>query len=207
MIVNNYQPNSHKFKQEQQEENTVEKKKTGKVISGTARVKKKNEIQKFADVFISEDAGNVKDYILMDLLIPGLKKLTVSIIKSAAEIIFGETGLDRRSDSGGRAPYVSYNDYSRRREDRRTESRARTGYRFEDVILETRGEAERVLDILHEKLAEYGTVSVAELYEAVGLSSEYTDYNYGWTKLRDAEPSRVMGGGYTLNLPRPIPLK
>lgn len=205
--MNNYQPNSHKFKQEQQEA-AVEKKKTGKVIKGTATVKKKNEIQKFADVFISEDAANVKDYILMDLLIPGLKKLTVSIIKSAAEIIFGETGLDRRSDSSGRVPYVSYNDYSRRKDDRRhTESRARTGYRFEDVVLETRGEAERVLDLLHEKLAEYGTVSVAELYEAVGLSSEYTDYNYGWTKLRDAEPSRLMGGGYTLNLPRPIPLK
>ena len=31
-----------------------------------AKPKKKGEMQKFADVFISEDVGNVKSYILMD---------------------------------------------------------------------------------------------------------------------------------------------
>ena len=60
--MDDYKPNSHKFKEEQKE--STSEKKVEKVISGTAKSKKKNEIQKFADVFISEDVNNVKSYIL-----------------------------------------------------------------------------------------------------------------------------------------------
>ena len=52
-----YKPNSNRFKAEQK---AAEKQKLEKMITGTAKVKKKNEISKLADVFISEDARNVK---------------------------------------------------------------------------------------------------------------------------------------------------
>ena len=205
--MDNYQPNSHKAKAEQKEANTIQKR-ASKVISGSATVKKKSELSKFKDVFISEDAANVKSYILMDLLIPGLKKLTVSMIKSAAEIIFGETGVDRGSSNSSRLPYVSYNSYSSKSEPRRyNEQKVRTRYNVNDITLENRGEAEAVLDQMHGMLADYGMVSVGDFYDLVGISSEYTDYSYGWTRLPVTEPTRLMGGGYSLNLPRPVSLK
>ena len=59
-----YKPNSHKSKEEQK--NLVPEKRVEKVISGTVKSKKKSEMQKFADVFISEDVNNVKSYIVME---------------------------------------------------------------------------------------------------------------------------------------------
>ena len=51
-----YKTNSDKSRQEQSE------KKVEAVISGKAKTRKKGEMQKFADVFIAEDANNVKSF-------------------------------------------------------------------------------------------------------------------------------------------------
>lgn len=67
-----YKPNSHKSKEERKE--SIPEKHVEKVISGTVKPKKKSEMQKFADVFISEDVNNVKSYIVMDVLVPAIKK-------------------------------------------------------------------------------------------------------------------------------------
>ena len=47
----------------------------------------------------------------------------------------------------------------------------------------------------------FGEVTVADLYDLVGISSDYTDRKYGWTDLATAKPIRVRGG-YLLDLPR-----
>lgn len=205
--MENYKPNSHKSKEEQKEKG-VEKKEIKKVVQGTAKVKKKGKTSKFAEMFISEDATNVKSYIVSDVLIPAAKKLVSDIVKDGVEmILYGGTRRDRRS-SGFRADYVSYNRYSDKRyDDRRIDdSRARVGYSYDDVILETRGEAEEVLDAMSDVIETYGMVSVMDLYDLVGVSGQYTDNKYGWTNLRNAEPVRVHDG-YMLKLPKAIPLK
>ena len=71
--------------------------------------------------------------------------------------------------------------------------------------METRVEAEEVLDRLFDWIERYEQVAVAELYEMVGISGNFTDQKWGWTDLRGATVSRV-GRGYLLNLPRPEPL-
>ena len=53
---------------------TQEPKKVEKVVTGTVKTKKKNEISKFADVFISEDISNVKNFVLWRFLCLPLKK-------------------------------------------------------------------------------------------------------------------------------------
>ena len=45
-----------------------------------------------------------------------------------------------------------------------------------------------------------------KMYDLVGITGQYTDNNYGWTNLRNAEPVRTRDG-YMLKLPRAIPLK
>lgn len=178
-------------------------KKLEKIVNGTAKVKKKSGITKFADAIISEDASNVKSYILMDVLIPSLKKAVSDIITNGIEmLLYGESGGNRRRDD--RTDRVSYGKYyDRGRDD--TRRRTRATYEYDDIILPTRGEAERVLDRLDESLIEYGTVSVGDLYDLVGITGSYTDYKYGWTDLRPARTERVRDG-YLLRMPRAVPL-
>lgn len=189
-----YKSNSHKSKE-------LEKKKVEKVVTGTVRTKKKTDIQKFASIFVPEDVNSVKDYILLDVIVPLIKKA----ISDTVEVILYPGG--KKNDS--RASKISYREYYERDRDRRmnySAPRARSGYDFDNVILDSRGEAEEVLSRMDELIDVYGTVSVADLYDLVGVTgSNYTDNKYGWTDIRSAEVIRVRDG-YTIKLPRALPL-
>ena len=51
----------------------------------------------------------------------------------------------------------------------------------------------------------YQMVKVADLYDLVGISCDYTANNYGWTNLRNASVERVRDG-YILKLPKALPI-
>ena len=193
-----YQANSHRAKAEKQ---AVEKKKVEKVVKGKVKVKKKGELNKFANMFISEDVTDVKSYVIMDVIVPLIKK---GISETVDMILYGGSGSGKRSKSS-KVSYSSY--YDRRDNDRRaSHSTVRTGrYDFDDLILESRGEAEDVLDRLGELIDNYGVASVADLYDLVGLDFEYTDNKYGWTNIRNAEVIRVRDG-FMLKLPKALPI-
>ena len=115
-------------------------------------------------------------------------------------LLYGET----RSKSKGRDTKVSYTKYYDRDYDRPARSRGRYGYDYDDIILDTRKEAEEVLDRMDDLIDNYGVVSVADLYDLVGISGNYTDNKYGWTNLRNADVQRVRDG-YLLKLPKALP--
>lgn len=197
--MEDYRSNSHKSKIE----NTTEQKVVTKVVNGKVRTKKKSGISKLADTFISEDAQNVKSYVVLDVLIPALKKAISDIVVNGIDmILYGEAGHTKKRYTSS---YISYNKYSDRR-DEHEYSRARVGYSYDDIILDSRGEAEEVLDKMFELLDTYQFVSVADLYDLVGVTGNYTDNKYGWTNLRGAEPVRMRDGGYALKLPKAYPI-
>ena len=198
-----YKPNSHKFREGQTE--ALTDKKIQKVVHGKVKTKPKSGMSKITDVFISEDAANVKSYIVMDVLVPAVKKAISDIVRDGIDmILYGESRGRRSSTSSS---YVSYRDYSRSDDrDRFRDSRTRSGYNHDDIILESRGEAEEVLTRMDELIDTYGVVSVADLYDLIGKSCEYTDNKYGWTNIRNAEPIRVRDG-YMLKLPKALPIK
>ena len=199
-----YKPNSNRYKKEQSNA-LAERKKIEKVVTGKVKTKKKSEISKLKDTFISEDVSNVKSYIVMDVLIPAAKKAISDIVRDGIDmILYGDT-RSGRSSSG--ASYVSYRSYSDRdrRDTRRESSRTRVGYDYDDIILESRVEAEEVLRRMDELIETYGIVSVADLYDLVGKSCNYTDNKYGWINIRNAEPVRVRDG-YLLKMPKAGPI-
>lgn len=199
-----YKSNSHKSREEQQKAEASEKK-VEKVINGSVKTRKKSEIQKFANVFIQEDARKVKSYILMDVLVPAVKKAISDVVTNGVDmILYGETGKTKKS---GTASKVSYRSYYDKRDDRRdySSNRTRTGYDYDDVVLDNRGEAEEVLSRMDELIATYGLVSVADFYDLVGITGSYTDNKYGWTDIRNASVVRIRDG-YTIKLPRALPL-
>lgn len=202
--MENYKPNSHKSKEEQQE--ALAERKVEKVIKGSAKTKKRSDVKKFADVFISEDAGNVKSYIIMDVLIPAIKKAISDIVTNGIDMmLYGEAGRSKKKSPASKISYRSYyeSDNDRRRD--YSSIRTRSTYEYDDIVLDNRGEAESVLSTMDELVETYGMVSVADLYELVGIQGSYTDNKYGWTKnIRNASVVRVRDG-YLLKLPKALP--
>ncbi len=199
-----YKPNSHRYKEANKGTN-IEKKKVEKVVTGVVKTKKKSGLQKFANVFIAEDVSNVKNFVITDVLIPAAKKVISDAITTTIDMLLYPGGSGRRTP-GYKADKVSYKDYSgissRRSADTHT---TRTGYSYDDITLERRSEAEEVLTQMDILVEEYGHAAVADLYDLIGKTCEYTDYKYGWTNLRNAEIVQV-GDGYYLKLPRALPL-
>lgn len=193
-----YPANSHAYK-EKQKQRESEERKIEKVVSGTAKVKKKSEIRKFTDTFISEDASNVKSYILSDVIVPAAKKLISDIVRDGIDmILYGGTGRSSRS-SGSK---ISYRDYYERGSDRRAiSSNSRTRFDYNDILFETRGEAEAVLDSMGDVIERYNFVTVADMYDMADLTAPFTANKYGWTNIRNAEVVRGRDG-YTIKLPK-----
>ena len=202
--MNDYKPNSHRYKEEQKAA-AEEQKKVEKVVQGQAQTKKKSEIHKIADIFISEDVKNVKTYVLMDVLVPAIKKAISDIVTNGIDmILYGETG--RRSSSGSSASKVSYKSYYDRRDDNyRQSNETRSRFDFDEIVFNTRGDAEATMDQMRDMIDRYGVVTVADMYDMADLTQPYTSNKYGWTNIRSAEIVRVRNG-YVIKLPKAMPI-
>jgi len=186
----------------------LQNKKVEKVISGSAKTKKKNEVHRLADIFISEDATNVKSYIFQDVIIPTIKDTILEAIRMAFYGGYGGVSRKATGSNSGRTSYGRYYDKRGRANDyEREEPRIRRGIDYDDVILDSRGEAEEVLAHMDELINEYGSVSIADLYDLVGITSNnYTNNKYGWTDIRTSQSVRVRDG-YALKMPKVLPLE
>lgn len=193
----NYTPNSNKYKEEKKEERRVQK-----VVTGEVKVKKKSEAKKFVDTFISEDVSKVKEYIWMDVLVPAVKKAISDIVTNGIDmILYGSTGKSKSSSSTTR---VSYTNYSNPSSQQRAVAQ-RTVYSYDDLLFNSRGEAEAVLAGMDEIMSNYQMVRVSDMNELAGVTGNYTDNNYGWTDIRSAQVIRVRDG-YMIKMPRALPL-
>ena len=198
--MEDYKPNSRLAREQASPDKKIEK-----VIAGTATTKKKSTSKKFADVFLAEDVSSAKSYILWDVLVPKVKNTIEEVLVSTVHAIFGGSSEPRKTSS--KVSYRSYYDERNRRPERTDNNyiRSKVGYEFDDVVLESRGEAEAVLHQMDEVVGTYGVVTVADLYDMVGITGRYTDNKYGWTDIRSAEPIRVRDG-YLIKLPKAMPL-
>lgn len=198
-----FKPNSHKSKEEARV--SQQEKKVTQITKGSVKTKKPSDIKKFTDVFISEDMSSVKSYILVDVLVPAVKKAISDIVTNGIDmLLYGESGRSEKRSTASKVSYRSYYDKGNDRRDR-VSSRPREGYSYDDIYLDNRGEAEDVLERMEELQSVYGMVSVADLYDLVGITGKYTDNKYGWTDLRSASVVRTRDG-YKIKLPRAIPL-
>ena len=204
-LYDNLPDNSHKARNEKKD-SAQEEKRVEKVVHGKVKTKKNNK-RKLADLFISEDAGNVKNYIFLDVIVPAVKKAIYDLVVGALDMsLYGGRGGGGRRSTADKVSYRDYNSVSRR--DTRSYESARTtsGYSYDDIVLETRGEAEAVLSRMDEIMEEYEIVRVADLYDLVGITGEHTDNKYGWTNIRNAKIVRVRDG-WKIEMPRALPIR
>lgn len=199
-MMNEYKPNSHKSKEEQMNDLPSEKK-IGKVVTGSTKTKKKNGIQKITDVFVPDDVENVKSYIFEDIIVPAIKDILLDTVKTLL-------GVNGRTGKNTTASKVSYRSYYDKENDRRDYSarKVRTGYDYDNIVFESRGDAEAVLDAMNDIITQFGVVSIGDLYDLADMSVDnYTLNKYGWTDIRSATVNRVRDG-YMLKLPKALPL-
>ena len=202
--MQDYKPNSHRFREEQKSLAPVEKKKVEKVVKGSVKTKKKGSISKLSDVLISEDANNVKSYILLDVLVPTVKKAIVDIVTDAVNMIF-LGGIGRSKTTAG-ANYISDNRLAEPR-DRYDASAPRVGRRFdyENIVFTSRVDAEAMIEQMNDIISSYGFVTVADLYDMADLSHPYTSNDYGWTSIVSAAVIHVRDG-WVIKLPKARPI-
>lgn len=195
----------------------IKEKKVEKVICGTVVQKKKGLFKKITETFIEDDSKSVGDYVIHDVMVPAAKSMVSDMISGGIEmLLFGGRRGSRTMRDRGRS-YVNYNSASYRGMSRDVPTRheremgrsmsysGRSRHDFDEIILETRGEAEEVLSHLVDLTLDYDVATVADLYDLVGITSNFTDNKYGWTDLGRASVSRVRGG-YVIDLPRPQPI-
>ena len=203
----NLPDNSHKAREERKQaaNKPSEEKRATKVVRGKVKAKK-NDGRKLASIFISEDASNIKNYVLFDVVVPAIKKAIYELVVGTLDMsLYGGRGRGQRPT----ADKISFRDYSEiSRKDERNYgcSKTASGYTYDDIVVETRGEAEAVLSRMDEIMEEYKIVRVADLYDLVGITGNYTDNNYGWTNIINAGIVRVRDG-YKIKMPRAIPLR
>lgn len=211
MEASNYPGNSHSRETKKVQPEKQAPAKLQPVVQGKVVRRKKPLGKRFAETFIQGgDAQSVWSYIAFDVMIPAARDMVVDAIQQGAERAFyGEARPRSRRGSRGsdsRATFVSYDKFanqgSSRRDEPRMSRRAKATHDFDEIVLETRAEADEVLDRMFDRLSQYELVTVADFYDLLNQPSDFVDREWGWTNLQGARAARAHGG-YVLELPRP----
>lgn len=179
-----------------------------KRVTSDEPIRRRKPLRKrFSETFVAGDAKSAFNYVMFDVLIPAAKDMVAEAGAQGIEkLIFGDHRKRGSSPpNAGPTGYVSYNRYSMGKQNgpqRALSRQARARHDFDEIILPSRPEAEKVIDSLFEVVSRYGVASIADLYELVGLSSTHVDNKWGWEDLRGAGITRVRGG-FLLDLPEP----
>src|SRR5580765_4330677 len=177
---------------------TTQDKKIERVTSGEATRRRRPLRKQLRDVFVGGTIRDAMHFVVLEVLLPAAKDMVVEA---------GSQGITH--PPSGPTGHIQYNRYASTPQmpsSRRALSRrARSEHNFDEIVLDSREEAEEVIDRLFDLVSRYDTATVSDLYELVGLSSTYTDNQWGWTDLRGAGVQRIRDG-YLLDLPDPDPL-
>lgn len=195
-----YKPNSHKYKNEQNEKT----KQVSKVVKGSVKTKKKSGLRKIADAFTPEDTSSALLNIVYDTIIPVVKRAILNIVNDSADTLLNGKSGSSRHGSYGNSGGISYRRYYEEPRNTTRSTRAisaQLGCDFDDIIYASRGDAEKVLRKMDEMFETYGFVSLADMYEAAGITPPYTYNRYGWKSLRTATVIKVADG-YMIRLPK-----
>lgn len=198
-----FAPNSNKYKQEQKE---AAERRVEKPVVGGAKTKKKSDIAKIGDVFISEDIKNVKSYVLMDVLVPAIKKAISDIVTNGIDmILYGETGRSSKRSTTDRFSYSSC--YSDPRSSRASESN-RGRFEYDDIVFVSRADAVRVQEELANVIDRYGFVTVLDYYDMAEITAPHTANKYGWMSKQSIIHADIIRArdGYIIKLPKAMPI-
>lgn len=210
----NYPSNSHRDK----DVNKAEKDITPLVTEGEYIFRKKSSVSKFFGSFFKVNAKSVMTGVVYDIFGPALRDMLAEMgIGIVERSLYGEERSSKNRTASnryaGRTSY-NYNSISANRSSASATSArdardfsSRSARNFDDVVLQTRGQAEEILDMMFMFIERYNQVTVSDMYDMLGASKgPYIDNRWGWTDLRGSRVTRTRDG-YLLDLPEPESLR
>lgn len=205
--------NSNKGKERAKQAHREPEKKIERIVQGRVQRRKKPLLRRMKETFFGGEG--VWEFLANSVIVPSMQDIFHDVITQGAERMIyrddyspGGRRRHHRRDPRGPVRYDRYSSSGRRDRDepRNMSRRDRSTHNFDEIILNTRIEAEETIDAMFDLIQQFEEVTVADLYELVGVTSNYTDQKWGWDDLTGAGATRLSGGGYLLDLPRPIPL-
>jgi hypothetical protein len=199
------------------EEETVpkEKKEMKKIVDSQPKKIKRGLLSRLAVGMLGpEGLPSIGTYINEEIIKPAIKNIIVDAVTSGINrLIYGDSRPRTGGHSTGyyrdKAPYRPNTNYTSRYTSSNQEPRERVAtpyassrYGVDEYIIEERYDAARVLTTLTENAEVYGSVSVADYYDLIGVATRYTDNTYGWTMESITQASIVpIRGGYVIKFP------
>ena len=184
--------------------------KSASVIASPAKVKPASKGIKRA--IFAQDFKDIKQGVIDDIIRPKIKDMVFELADNVMNtiscslqmMIFGDV---RRSQNRP-MDRVSYNQYaypSRKIAPAPTPTLS-ASYNCDNLVYETKGDAEVVLAAMQEHLRHYPYVEVSRMYEFSNLSMpNWTSNNFGWDNL-DGVTVKKIDGDYIIDLPRAKPI-
>ena len=189
------------------EEKKEETKQVTQVVSN-AKVRKQGMFRRLTHSIIEDSVENAKQKAFSEIIVPGFKTLIFDTLTEVLSIMLFADGYSggykpRAGGPSRRGDRTSYRDYYERKGRSRRDDRDSRDIPFDpdDIVVDTRAEAHMVLDEMDHIIEKYGQASVADFYDVVGVTSDWTDNRYGWTNLRNASIKPVRDG-FMLVMPR-----
>lgn len=218
-VVTDYKGNSNKSKAEAAAKVPARvEKKVQPVVTGSVKIQKKPLMRRIKSGIDAWDVPGIIRHAYYEVAIPAAQNL---FYDSIVDVIGRVTFKDGRRYHHGphKGSMITYNrpvdrGYRDPREPRdrdrdrgRPTSGPRGRRRADDVIFDTRGEAEDVLEGLNDIIEQYDFASVGDLYELLKRSDDINpvDWKWGWVGIVDAPITRDRDG-YRMEFPPVEPL-
>lgn len=212
-----FPPNSNVSKEKAKPQPEKPQKELEKVVSGEVVKRKKPLGRRFKEVFFAGDFKTAAGAVMMGVALPAIKNLIFDAGQEALRRVLWNAQRDprvhRRASGNDYNPTIRYDRISSSRSDPRGDPRGRDPRRNESgnynigelIVPSSSDDADMVLEKMRWIIDNYDVVSVGDLYELLGLPSAYTDNNWGWSNLVNAEVKAVREG-WLLDLPDPEPI-
>jgi hypothetical protein len=186
-------------------------KKVERVTTAEPIRRKKGLGRKLKDIFFGGDPRATAAFIVQSVLIPAAKDMIVDAASEGVQkLVRGDSYRRRSGPSSGPAGYVAYNRMGRgpaiAEPPRSMSPRARARHEFDEIVLQSRQEAEAVIEQMYEIVSKYETATVSDLYDLVGIRGTHVDHKWGWTDMRGAGVVKIRDG-FLLELPDVVPME
>ena len=166
-----------------------------------------NNFVKGALIFTSGVAGGfvlcgittIKFVVKSDAFRTALKN---KISEEVTTFLYGENNKTKKRYPSYRSYYEHRNTKKRYPSYRSYYEHRKTEKPFENVVFETRKDAEEVLSSADDICRTYGWITVSDLYDLCGLIGSFKDNSLGWSDLSTVSITRTKYG-YQINFPKP----
>lgn len=184
------------------------------VTRAPGRVRKAPAGRRLLTTFFQGDAKTTWASMMWETFFPNLRDNIEDSVHNGISTLFGGTS-SRGYYGGARRSHNSQ--ITRHNPDRALGARGavettrisredRAAQRLDVIEIDSRAEAEDVLNAMNNTIDQYDVVTLAEFYQMVRITPDHTDFGWGWEDLGGTTIVHHRGS-YFLDLPQPIKLK